>query len=133
MSKNIFAYTEPTPDGGYPGFLSINRDQNGVHSVTVRARGDGGRQAATIELTPQMLEAMATDLYADLYRDEKPATALDPAGIPKTELTVLEREAVAVLNTVKAWRDCEGNDGFPHEARERIYALLMTFEQRRML
>ena len=38
--------------------------------------------------------------------------------------------AIDLLNQVKAWRDCDGNDGFPHETREQIDALLMAHELR---
>lgn len=38
--------------------------------------------------------------------------------------------AVRALNGVKAWRDCEGNDGFPDEVREQIDAVLSAFELR---
>lgn len=38
--------------------------------------------------------------------------------------------AVQALNGVKAWRDCEGNDGFPDEVREQIDAVLSAFELR---
>lgn len=45
--------------------------------------------------------------------------------------TVFEAEATAVLNMIKAWRDCDGNGGFPHEARERMDAFLMAIGLRR--
>ena len=38
--------------------------------------------------------------------------------------------AIDLLNQVKAWRDCDGNDGFPAETREQIDALLMAHELR---
>lgn len=38
--------------------------------------------------------------------------------------------AIQLLNAVKAWRDCDGNDGFPHAVREQIDALLMAHEVR---
>jgi hypothetical protein len=69
MLHNLFAHTEPTPPEGYPAYLSINRDESGKHTVTVRARGDGGRNVATIEVSPETLEAMLNYVAADLYRD----------------------------------------------------------------
>lgn len=38
--------------------------------------------------------------------------------------------AIDALNKVKAWRDCDGNDGFPHDVREQIDVVLMAFELR---
>ena len=38
--------------------------------------------------------------------------------------------AIQLLNSVKAWRDCDGNDGFPQEVREQIDALLTAYELR---
>lgn len=67
MQHNIHAYTEQSND--YPAYISINRDEKGTHTVTVRSRGDGGRNVATIELTPQQLEALATDVIADVCRE----------------------------------------------------------------
>lgn len=72
--------------------------------------------------TDDYWEKLPSPYYADR---PKPGGKITP--------TFLERQAVAVLNTVKAWRDSDGNEGFPHEARERIDALLMTFEQQRAL
>lgn len=71
MRHNIHAYTEPTPE--YPGYVSINRDERGVHTITVRSPGNGGRDCATLELTTEQLEAMSTDVLADLHRVEWPA------------------------------------------------------------
>lgn len=59
------------------------------------------------------------------------AQQIDAAGNAKPEASFLEREAVRLLNAVKAWRDCDGNDGFPDEVRLHIDALLMTAELRR--
>jgi hypothetical protein len=69
MSHNIFAYTEPpTPGQWYPAYVSINRDERGVHTITVRSRGNGGRDVAVIEVSPETLEALHVAVAADLYR-----------------------------------------------------------------
>lgn len=60
--QNIFAHTEPTPEGGYPAFLSINRDNKGIHTITVRSRGNGGRDTATIEVFEAVLAKLAVTL-----------------------------------------------------------------------
>lgn len=67
MQHNIHAYTEPGSD--YPAYISINRDDAGRHTVTVRSRGDGGRNMAVIELSPEQLEQLSSDVAADLFRD----------------------------------------------------------------
>lgn len=38
--------------------------------------------------------------------------------------------AIDALNKVKAWRDCDGNAGFPHDVRAQIDAVLMAYEMR---
>lgn len=59
---NIFAYTEATPEGGYPAYVSINRDDQGRHTITVRSRGNGGRDLATIEVSESVLAQLAVAL-----------------------------------------------------------------------
>lgn len=59
---NIFAYTEATPENGYPAYVSINRDDHGRHTITVRSRGNGGRDVATIEVPESVLALMAAAL-----------------------------------------------------------------------
>lgn len=59
---NIFAHTEATPEGGYPAYVSINRDDQGRHTITVRSRGNGGLDVATIEVSELVLARMAVSL-----------------------------------------------------------------------
>ena len=68
------------------------------------------------------------------YESRTPSSArvtTDAAGFPKAPPTIIEQLAVEALNEVKAWRDSDGNEGFPHTTREKIEAILMTYEQRR--
>lgn len=60
--SNIFAHTEATPEGGYPAYVSINRDDQGRHTITVCSRGNGGRDVATIEVPESVLARMAVAL-----------------------------------------------------------------------
>ncbi|HMR10192.1 MAG TPA: hypothetical protein PKA88_30660 [Polyangiaceae bacterium] len=62
MTHNIFAHTEPTPAEGYPAYVSINRDDQGRHTITVRSRGNGGRDVATIEVSELVLARIAVAL-----------------------------------------------------------------------
>lgn len=55
---------------------------------------------------------------------------LDPAGQPKAELTVLERKAVEVLNTIKAAFDGEFIS-LPVDIQMAIDAVLMMASVRR--
>ena len=45
---------------------------------------------------------------------------------------MLERLTIEALNEVKAWRDSDGNEGFPADTRTKVEAVLMTYEQRRI-
>lgn len=71
MRSNIYAHTETHSQ--YPAYLSINKEDSGQLTVTVRSRGDGGRNVATIEMAPEALEAMAVELMAYLNRAAQPA------------------------------------------------------------
>lgn len=70
--KNIFAFTEPGNE--FPGYISINREENGDVSVTVRMRGNGGRDTATFSLPPEKFAEMAGAIYEE---DVMPAEAFD--------------------------------------------------------
>lgn len=69
-TTNIFAWTEATPPDGYPAYVSVNRDEQGRHTITVRSRGDGGRNVVTVEMPVEQFEALLGNLAADLYRGE---------------------------------------------------------------
>jgi hypothetical protein len=58
---------------------------------------------------------------------------LDAAGVPKLPLTLLEQQAIAALNMIKAWRDMggDGNVPFPDQARQNMEAALMLATMRR--
>jgi hypothetical protein len=60
-----------------------------------------------------------------------PSHELDAAGVPKLDLTLLEQKAIATLNTIKAWRDSDGNAPFPDDAREGMELALMLAAARR--
>lgn len=67
MRTNIYAHTERQAQ--YPAYLSINKEDSGHITVTVRSRGDGGRNVATIEMPPEALEVMAAELMAHLNKE----------------------------------------------------------------
>ena len=74
MHHNLHAYTESGHD--YPAYISINCDDASKHTITVRSRGDAGRNVGVIEVSPEQLETLACDLLDAL---NKPAPApLDP-------------------------------------------------------
>lgn len=52
------------------------------------------------------------------------------AELAKVPSGVFLQMAVDLLNKTKAWRDCEGNDGFPQDVREGMDALLTAIELR---
>lgn len=59
---NLAAYTEPTPAGGYPGYVSLNREADGTVTLTVRSTGHGGDQVATITLPEAVMVSLAAAL-----------------------------------------------------------------------
>lgn len=67
--KNIFAHTEKTPPDGFPAYVSINRDEAGKHTITVRSNG-AGREVANIEVSPETLESLSIALADYLYRED---------------------------------------------------------------
>ena len=60
--RNIFAHTEPTPEVGYPAYLSIYDDDHGNYTISVRSRGNDGRDIATIEVSEAVLAKLAVAL-----------------------------------------------------------------------
>lgn len=65
MHKNIFAYTEP---GFEPAFVSLNRDDGGRVSLSVREGPDnnGGVAHAEVRLPPEQLSQLFVDLARDI-------------------------------------------------------------------
>lgn len=59
---NLFAHTEQHND--YPAFVSINRDNAGNYSITVRSAGNGGRDMGSINISPEILKNMAVNVLA---------------------------------------------------------------------
>lgn len=58
------------------------------------------------------------DLTLDVV--QRLRTELDDARSADATSLVLYQQAHRLLREVKSWRDSDGNDGFPHELRERI-------------
>jgi hypothetical protein len=64
----IFAYTESVND--YPAYINLKRTDAGKCLLTVRSRGNGGRDQGCIEVSPETLESLQCDLCEWLYRDD---------------------------------------------------------------
>jgi hypothetical protein len=60
MQTNLYAYTEPTPTDGYPGYLSLNKQADESITLTVRSPGHGGNQVGTITVPPAVLRWLAS-------------------------------------------------------------------------
>ena len=58
-------------------------------------------------------------------------TELDPAGVPKVDLTELERFSVQIINNMKALSD-DGSVVLPLDIQMHIDAFLMTVTVRRV-
>ena len=54
LRQNLFAHTQESGYQWYPEFISVNREENGSVSFTVRHKEDGGLcgNTVSIELTP---------------------------------------------------------------------------------
>ena len=58
--QNVFAYTEPTPEGGYPAFLSLNI--NGVTRTRLALQFYNGTTGAAFALTTANIAAGELEL-----------------------------------------------------------------------
>lgn len=63
MRTNISAYTEPGVSS--PAYLSINREENGEYSISVREAGQ--QSPATIMLSAQHAKRVGADLYFEFH------------------------------------------------------------------
>lgn len=70
MSKNIYAYTEPT-GAGFPGYASLNETDDGKVTLTVRTRGFAGTNIASIEMSEGDLLKFADAIRARKESQEK--------------------------------------------------------------
>lgn len=59
---NIFALTLPTPPGGYPGFISVNRRDEGGISFTVRSHDTKDGAGSEITISEADAAALASEL-----------------------------------------------------------------------
>lgn len=70
---NVAAYTE-VGTLSYPAFVSINREKDGLYSITVRTRGHDGNQMATIDkMSRDAIRSLAWDILEGddrLFRDK---------------------------------------------------------------
>lgn len=64
MRTNVFAWTEQHQD--YPAFISLNREEDQSYTLTVRSRGNGGRDIVTIAVAPEDLLTMASSIVFGL-------------------------------------------------------------------
>ena len=64
--KNLFAHTEA--HNPLPAFVSISRNSEGAHSISVRSRGQ--QYASVIDVSPEVLELLAAELMAKLNESD---------------------------------------------------------------
>ena len=62
---NLFAYTE-TKYKNYPGFISINKEEEGDISIVVRSPERGGREIAVIRLSHEQFQNLLYESAAKL-------------------------------------------------------------------
>lgn len=96
-TETIFAWTGATPPEGYPAFINISRDENGVRTIMVRGPGGGGGRLGCAELPPEVLLALTKALLPPMpkngYDTEAEGDAYtmgwfdgneaDPYGLPR--------------------------------------------------
>lgn len=69
MPKNIYAYTEPTPQGGYhPGFVSLNEQDD--RKIVLTVRSTKAAIPSEIELTTDQLEELMGSIRTYLSESE---------------------------------------------------------------
>lgn len=78
MRKNIAAFTETHVS--MPGYVSINSEDDGSNSITVRTRTSG--QTGVIHLSNEQLIDLAYDILNTL---QKPTPVVEDAPTPKAE------------------------------------------------
>lgn len=82
MRTNLYAYTE-THGQQFPAYVSVNREDDGRVTMTVRERGHEGGKTATIELPAEALDAMSVSLldvrHAPEEYAERASKAIDTA------------------------------------------------------
>lgn len=67
MTKTVFAHTPP--GSNFPPFVNLSRSDGGGYTLTVRSQGNGGSDIGSIALTPENVEALATNALADLSQE----------------------------------------------------------------
>lgn len=83
---NIFAHTEPT--GPYPAYVSINDRHNDHVTITVRSRGNDGRDIGAMTMPTWKLREMAKALleHCDTVDEANGKLKQAPAALPKPPL-----------------------------------------------
>lgn len=66
MNKTVFAHTPPGAD--FPPYVNLSRQDGAAYTLTVRSKGNGGRDTAAIDLSPEALEALSSAALADLHQ-----------------------------------------------------------------
>lgn len=74
MSRvNLFAFTEPTREVGYVGYVSLNREPGGDVTLTVREPGATEPPQATITLPIEALRALGDAARCEALRHKRAA------------------------------------------------------------
>ena len=60
MREHITAYTEVTPES-YPGYISINREEDGKVEITVRERGSNGEKSVVLTMPDSAFVKLAVE------------------------------------------------------------------------
>lgn len=90
-----------------------------------------GEAVDAIEELQAEVARLKTLLSAQFGPASKPPLQLDPAGEPKIEMTLIERKAIEVLNSIKGAAD-GGFIQLSEQIQMQIDVVLMTAAQRRV-
>lgn len=102
---NIFAHTEPT--GPVPAYVSINDRHNDHVTITVRSRGNDGRDIGAMTMPTWKLREMAMKLleHCDNVDEANGKLKQAPAQLPKPPLGSSHFPSVdEMVNRFLGWR-----------------------------
>lgn len=77
MATNLYAYTEATPTDGYVGYVSLNREDDGSVTLTVRSPGNGGNQIGCVKLPSDVRSKLGRALAPQAATVAHPSNVYD--------------------------------------------------------
>ena len=88
----IHAFTEFHSD--YPAYVNASEQPDGTVKLSVRSRGNGGKDYASISLTEAQAEELAEAIFKHVYRADAPPTA--PAATTPAASEITDSQLLSV-------------------------------------